>query len=66
MIKFSYKKMFRSSSEAEALEALWSGAVPALVLAEDFRRPKSVSASFHYFSDTGILLNFTVHSYFLL
>ena len=54
--------MFRSSSEAEALEALWSGADPGLGSREEFRRPKSVTADFHYFSDTGELV---ISSHFL-
>ena len=45
--------MFRSSSEAEALEALLTGGqIPGLVINDDIR-PKSVSAGFHYFSDNG-------------
>jgi phosphatidate phosphatase LPIN len=42
----------KSSSEAEALEALWSGTVPGANMGEEFSRPKSVSSNFHYFSDT--------------
>ncbi|XP_023336375.1 phosphatidate phosphatase LPIN2 isoform X1 [Eurytemora carolleeae] len=42
----------KSSSEAEALEALWSCADPGSGSREEFRRPKSVTADFHYFSDT--------------